>query len=178
MKDFKPNNRFNDRGGDRFPRHTGGRPNFDGKPSFHRGNDRGGSGQMFQATCAQCGKVCEVPFKPNGKKPVYCNDCFGKPTPSEGFARKEYTPKPEYKKPFQTHDTNRYDNHNNDDMKRSLEAINTKLDKLITLMGSKPETPAVEVPKKKSKVSKVVDTKALKKAVTKATKKVTKKKSK
>lgn len=33
--------------------------------------------QMHQASCVQCKKFCEVPFKPNGKKPVYCRDCFG-----------------------------------------------------------------------------------------------------
>ncbi|PIY96783.1 MAG: hypothetical protein COY66_02980 [Candidatus Kerfeldbacteria bacterium CG_4_10_14_0_8_um_filter_42_10] len=37
-----------------------------------RDNDR----QMYQATCAECGKECEVPFKPSGDKPVYCSSCF------------------------------------------------------------------------------------------------------
>ena len=32
--------------------------------------------QMFQATCAECGKSTEVPFQPRGDKPVYCSDCF------------------------------------------------------------------------------------------------------
>ena len=32
--------------------------------------------ERFQATCNECGDVCEVPFKPNGKKPVYCRNCF------------------------------------------------------------------------------------------------------
>lgn len=34
--------------------------------------------QMFQATCGDCGKACEVPFAPRGDKPVYCNDCYRK----------------------------------------------------------------------------------------------------
>jgi len=33
---------------------------------------------MYPATCSECGKSCEVPFKPSGDKPVYCNDCFKK----------------------------------------------------------------------------------------------------
>lgn len=37
--------------------------------------DRGGS-QMHEAICADCGKKCEVPFKPTGDKPVYCSQCF------------------------------------------------------------------------------------------------------
>jgi CxxC-x17-CxxC domain-containing protein len=37
---------------------------------------------MFKATCASCGNACEVPFKPNGSKPIYCRDCFKKEMPS------------------------------------------------------------------------------------------------
>jgi len=33
---------------------------------------------MHRATCAECGKPCEVPFKPSGDKPVFCSNCFGK----------------------------------------------------------------------------------------------------
>ena len=32
--------------------------------------------EMHKATCAECGKECEVPFKPTGEKPVYCDECF------------------------------------------------------------------------------------------------------
>ena len=32
--------------------------------------------QMFPAVCAQCGKDCEVPFKPREGRPVYCSDCY------------------------------------------------------------------------------------------------------
>src|SRR5579859_7155484 len=31
---------------------------------------------MHKATCANCGKICEVPFRPTGSKPVFCKDCF------------------------------------------------------------------------------------------------------
>ncbi len=33
---------------------------------------------MHQAICDQCGRECEVPFKPTKGKPIYCKDCFGK----------------------------------------------------------------------------------------------------
>lgn len=33
---------------------------------------------MHDATCGKCGRDCQVPFRPNGKKPVYCGDCFRK----------------------------------------------------------------------------------------------------
>ena len=32
--------------------------------------------QMFDAVCAGCGVNTQVPFEPNGSKPVYCRDCF------------------------------------------------------------------------------------------------------
>ena len=31
---------------------------------------------MHTATCSGCGKDCQVPFKPNGKKPVFCSACY------------------------------------------------------------------------------------------------------
>jgi CxxC-x17-CxxC domain-containing protein len=31
---------------------------------------------MHKAICSNCGKECEVPFRPTGVKPVLCNDCF------------------------------------------------------------------------------------------------------
>jgi CxxC-x17-CxxC domain-containing protein len=34
--------------------------------------------EMHKATCADCNKECEVPFKPSGDRPVYCKDCFSK----------------------------------------------------------------------------------------------------
>lgn len=45
-----------------------------------RGGSRGGYGQsdrqMYEATCANCGKTALVPFKPSGDRPVYCKDCY------------------------------------------------------------------------------------------------------
>lgn len=38
----------------------------------------GGARQMYQVTCAECGKETEVPFRPTGEKPVYCRDCFNR----------------------------------------------------------------------------------------------------
>ena len=41
------------------------------------GFDRGPR-EMHKATCADCKKECEVPFKPTEGKPVYCRECFAK----------------------------------------------------------------------------------------------------
>jgi CxxC-x17-CxxC domain-containing protein len=60
------------RGGGGF----GGKKRFDNDRGF-RGGDRSDRPQMHKAICADCGKSCEVPFRPTGDKPVYCSDCFG-----------------------------------------------------------------------------------------------------
>lgn len=63
-------------------RERGNRPggrSFGRMSGKRRFDDRdGGSKQMFQATCADCGDVCSVPFKPRGDRPIYCSNCFGK----------------------------------------------------------------------------------------------------
>jgi len=45
-----------------------------------KGGFRGDQGprEMHKAVCADCGKECEVPFKPSKDRPVYCRDCYGK----------------------------------------------------------------------------------------------------
>ena len=47
---------------------------------FKTGGFRNDSGprEMHKATCAECGKECEVPFKPTKGKPVYCKECYRK----------------------------------------------------------------------------------------------------
>jgi CxxC-x17-CxxC domain-containing protein len=32
----------------------------------------------FTAVCAECGKECAVPFKPDNNRPIYCKTCWGK----------------------------------------------------------------------------------------------------
>lgn len=42
-------------------------------------NSRGGEARtMYEAVCANCGRVCKVPFEPRNDRPVYCSDCFRK----------------------------------------------------------------------------------------------------
>ncbi|MGH7197877.1 MAG: CxxC-x17-CxxC domain-containing protein [Candidatus Omnitrophota bacterium] len=33
---------------------------------------------LYEAICADCHSVCEVPFKPSEDRPVYCKKCFAK----------------------------------------------------------------------------------------------------
>lgn len=82
MNNFKP-------GGQRNRKEfLGGRPksdaNYGPKKRFEsndrgpRRDDRGGERkiELFTTACTTCGKSCEVPFKPDGTKPVLCRDCF------------------------------------------------------------------------------------------------------
>ncbi len=46
------------------------------------GGGYGGSRQMYDAVCADCGNACQVPFQPTQDRPVYCSDCFSKHKPS------------------------------------------------------------------------------------------------
>lgn len=46
-----------------------------------RGGFSSGPREMHKATCADCGKETEVPFKPQEGRPVYCRDCFQKHRP-------------------------------------------------------------------------------------------------
>ena len=41
-------------------------------------NFRPGPREMHKATCSDCGKEIEVPFKPTEGKPVYCRECYQK----------------------------------------------------------------------------------------------------
>ncbi len=59
------------------------------RPSFSSGGDRGGFRprfndrgpsrgpvEMHDAICDNCGKSCQVPFRPTSGKPIYCSSCF------------------------------------------------------------------------------------------------------
>jgi|TARA_B100002003_G_C14146773_1_gene551435 CxxC-x17-CxxC domain-containing protein len=82
-----------------------GRRSFDDGPSFDdrprgrgpsrfgggRGGDRrGGRPEMHDVVCDECGKDCQVPFKPTSSKPIFCSECFEKHDtkgPSRGGSR-------------------------------------------------------------------------------------------
>lgn len=51
-----------------------GRGKF-GKKSF---GGRDSRPKMHDAICNKCGKQCQVPFRPTGERPVFCNNCFEK----------------------------------------------------------------------------------------------------
>ena len=52
----------------------GGGGGYSGGGSY--GSRDRGPREMFTATCSNCGRDAEVPFRPTSGKPVYCSDCF------------------------------------------------------------------------------------------------------
>lgn len=67
MSNFNRGGRSENRGGDFRRGGFGGRG----------GSDRGPV-TMHHAVCDNCGKDCEVPFRPTSGKPVFCSACFEK----------------------------------------------------------------------------------------------------
>jgi CxxC-x17-CxxC domain-containing protein len=56
---------------------------FGGRGGFNRSGGFRRERRMYDATCAECGKECQVPFKPSGDKPVLCKECYMKKKESE-----------------------------------------------------------------------------------------------
>ena len=40
------------------------------------GGGQRGAREMFDVTCSSCGRPTQVPFRPTGARPVYCQDCY------------------------------------------------------------------------------------------------------
>lgn len=148
MGEFKRSGGFGgnkNRGG--FGGGSGGRPSFgNNRPAFGNRDDRGRS-EMFTATCDSCHKQCEVPFRPTGSKPVYCNNCFSakKEERDGGYSSKE-NPK-QY--PDRKHDLSfdgppkpKAEDKRIDELKIQLNALNAKVDTLLRLMQTNT-TPVV-----------------------------------
>ena len=137
MGEYKKSGGFG--GGRSFNRRDSGRPSFGSRPNFNRPAGRDGGAQMFSAVCSTCHKSCEVPFRPSGDKPVYCSDCFHRKNegslndfskrnaPAPNFTRRDFTSAGDSKPGF---DGKQYD-----DLKKQLDTVTAKLDKLIELVG-------------------------------------------
>ena len=140
------------RGGS-FDRQGGG-GSFRGKGSFDRGfggRDAGRSA-MHAATCAACGQACEVPFKPNGRKPVYCSNCFKKEgsTEPQRFGGMD-APRPafrENREPRFGGNESVADNKGMEQIKKQLELVNAKLETLIQVLSPKSVKTAEKVVEK------------------------------
>lgn len=161
------NNRDNNRGGGK---------SF-GKKTWENKGDRGGSRSsapvtLHKATCADCGKICEVPFRPISGKPVYCKDCFanrgeGADRGGSRFPKREFSPS--FSDSRDSRDS-RFKNSGSDDVVvKQLESLNVKLERLVKAVESLSFGAKVQV--------KDDEKKELKKVVSSVVKKTLKKKS-
>jgi CxxC-x17-CxxC domain-containing protein len=157
MADFKKNNRFTHSARKPFDR-GGSRPPFRGGASG--GRDFGGDREMFDAECAQCHKMTQVPFKPNGMKPVYCRDCFtpegdrGERAPAR-FEKREFAPKRPFEARPQTDNGMK-------EVKQQLETMNATLEKIALMLEKSSRATALSsemekyrAPEEKVKAKKV-----------------------
>lgn len=71
-------NRTNKKSSGGFSRGFSGGKKFGGGGRNSFGDRDGGRPTMHKATCSDCGDSCELPFRPTGDRPVFCNNCFGK----------------------------------------------------------------------------------------------------
>jgi CxxC-x17-CxxC domain-containing protein len=107
----------------------------------HSGNNRNSRqarfgrerSEMFSATCANCGKHCEVPFRPTGNKPVLCRECFQNKQSSD-WRRPEQK---SFDRPTFNRDDNRKRTNEVPDYKAQFEVLNLKMDKILELLTSK-----------------------------------------
>lgn len=106
------------------------KPSFGGKPPWKGGSKGGFSprGEMHSAQCNECGRSCEVPFKPNGRKPVLCNACFklGGDTKPKSFGKNRHGDAPHRAGSYRERSVT-----SSDDYNEQLKIINAKLDAII-----------------------------------------------
>lgn len=139
MNDYRPSNRLG------------------GFGSSHRrfGSDRSRS-QMHDATCDNCGKHCQVPFRPSGDKPVYCDDCFSQ-QPGREPRRRDH-----FRSVRPDSGVRRFDNSSRDlnDIKKQLHDLSTQVDKILTILGAplpKNSPPLAETESDDPEIDAVVD---------------------
>lgn len=112
-----------------------------------RGGGRFGGGrdsgrrEMHRATCGECGKDCEVPFRPSGDRPVYCSDCFDRRR-NEGGGRPNFEERRSYSPDRGGNARGR----DSGQLMDQLKSLHVKLDKILSILEPKVETSIV--PKK------------------------------
>ncbi|HZI95877.1 MAG TPA: CxxC-x17-CxxC domain-containing protein [Candidatus Paceibacterota bacterium] len=151
MGDFRQDSRGARSGGSRgggFGRRDEGRSSFPKKSWGGSGGRDRGPVTMYQAVCDQCGKSCEVPFRPTQGKPVYCDVCFksrGEGENSRGSGR--------FSTPVRTNIDSNVSKGNKDELKQ-LEILNEKMDQLIKAVEALSNTKPLVVKEKAKKKTK------------------------
>ena len=137
-RDSRPGGDRSGRGG--FAKRSFGGGGFGGgRGGFGGGShDRSERPQLHSAVCSECGKECEVPFKPTGARPVFCNDCFrkqkdagvGAPSFRDNRGGDKFAPRPNFDKPTAPAGVNF------GQFKEQLEMLNSKLDRILKALNS------------------------------------------
>lgn len=122
--------------------------NKGGRGGFDRGQR-----PMFHAVCSKCGQDCEVPFKPTGDRPVFCNNCFK----TEGAKNQKFAPKSFAGGGF--HGGGGGGNAGGGVSKAQIDSLNFKLDKIISLL-SPADAPLAKMTEPKAKKETVKKEKA------------------
>jgi CxxC-x17-CxxC domain-containing protein len=134
MRNFN-NNRS---GGQRSDRRSSGRGNFgsrDSRPS-----------EMHDAVCAECGKDCRIPFFPRSGKPVFCSDCFEKQN-SQGGNNSYNDRRPSFSDRSDRRDSKPRSDRPQVNYKEQFEIVNSKLDKVLSLLEKMDRNQTVKKPK-------------------------------
>jgi CxxC-x17-CxxC domain-containing protein len=125
-----------------------------GRPSFNN-NRNSGPKQMFPAICDNCGRECEVPFRPSGNKPVFCSDCFEGSSNDEfgggdrSFERRDYNSKPSFNRDDRGSrggDDRGGSRENIGGLAKHMEAMNTTLNRILKVLESQQKVKVVNVP--------------------------------
>ena len=122
--------------------------------SRSRNNSRdGGRPQLHDAICNECGKDCKVPFRPSGDKPVYCSECFEKKS-GGGRGDNRSSQRGGYNKPRYGGDSRSLGSPDFSQLTKNIDILNSKLDKIIFLLGSDEKKVKVKAKAKPKKVKK------------------------
>jgi CxxC-x17-CxxC domain-containing protein len=119
------------------------RPSFGGsapRPKFgYSGGDFQNKPPMkkYDAVCSTCGKRCEVPFRPESGRPVYCVECFGAPHDAHAgnggkFPSRDFSARPSYAPPVGGGKSVA-------DLERQIGAMNTKIDTMLRILETMPQ---------------------------------------
>lgn len=87
--------------------------------------------ELHTTTCANCGERCEVPFRPNGSKPTFCQRCFRQQ--GSGPQEQARASRPSFGRPAfgERHERDAGNVENSAGIERKLEEMNMKLDRVI-----------------------------------------------
>lgn len=129
----------------------GGRPKSDAnydtkkrhqdKNKHHKQDNR--EIRLFNAICTTCGKPCEVPFRPDGTKPVLCRDCFARKNSApvnpkqmqrEHFANDQHSQRQHETNHIQVLNTENKQNH--EKLTQQIFALDNKVNQLLDLIKS------------------------------------------